>query len=318
MNYSLLFNSFNRIALIFSDPGGAKSILALSEYFLGEGREVMVITDRSYSFVKDFSVATTPFAGEPKEVLKSFKADAIFTGTSYSSSIELEFVQASKDLGIYSYSFIDHWTSFRSRFTKGTDEIFPNKVLVIDDRALQLAIREGLEPEKLQVIGNPFHQWLKSWKPSIGKNEYFTGIGVSMAKPLIVFAPEPLSNVNGKEKFGFDELEIIENLKEWVGAECLEKFTWVLKPHPNQNLEELLKLLPSEIKLLSKDADSLMLIYYAEMVVGFFSNFLVEAQVLNKQVIRLIPTSAVLDPLIDMGIGISVNEHLIKSVLNGI
>ena len=56
----------------------------------------------------------------------------------------------------------------------------------------------------LFVSGNPYLNWLHKWKPQISKESYYNQLGLSLDKKYIMFAPDPLSNVNGIENYNFD------------------------------------------------------------------------------------------------------------------
>ena len=113
-----LFKGINifedRILFIFSDPGGAKPILA----FIDDNKlqNYKVISDRVYSFYDDFGVPVHPYKGNVKEEIDIFKPTLIFTGTSYTSTIEKEFISCGKYNHISTLSYVDHWTNISDRF----------------------------------------------------------------------------------------------------------------------------------------------------------------------------------------------------------
>jgi hypothetical protein len=91
---------------VFSDPGGAKPLLALLK-LRPELKNYLVVSDRNYDFFSDFNIPVASYTSESaNEVIKEFNPDFIFTGTSYTSKIELNFVLAAKRFNIPSYSFL--------------------------------------------------------------------------------------------------------------------------------------------------------------------------------------------------------------------
>ena len=114
---------------VFSDPGGAKPVLALVESIIPQLLAYKIISDRVYSFYKDFSVEVDVPGETPYDLLRSFKPDFVFTGTSYMSKIELDFIKVANALSIITFAFIDHWTFMRERFDNKGEMIFPDTII---------------------------------------------------------------------------------------------------------------------------------------------------------------------------------------------
>ena len=293
---------------VFSDPGGAKALLALSELLCDNSSDVIIISDRYYDFYSNFTLSVLTNLNSPHENFNIHKPDYVFTGTSYSSKIELEYIKISKSKSIPVYSFIDHWTSIRDRFNNNNNEIFPDKILVIDERAKQIAESDGINKNSILVFGNPYYVYLENWEPIISRQDFMAAIGLGYCKKKIVlFAPEPLSNVNGVKQFGFDEIQstvLIQKILE----NFLDEYQFLLTPHPNQNLSALKEVLNNKIYLLPKGIDVNNMIYFSDLIIGHFSNLLIEASILGKKVIRFLPNNSSYDPL-NSEIGIIVNQE---------
>lgn len=311
-------NLKGKILFVFSDPGGAKPILSLIEN--EKLNETLVVSDREYPFYKDFKSQVKILENEPEDIINSYKPNLIYTGTSYRSEIEKQFIQIANQKGITSISFIDHWTSMRNRFELPEGKlIFPSQIDVIDERAKQIAINEGIDKEKIVITGNPYHTWLKNWKPTISKEQFLQSIHSTISKKKIaLFAPDPLSNVNGLKDFGFDEVSAIKELKELFKSQSQINDKWIffIKTHPNQDLSKL----DAEIKddtnfyTLPSDVDVNSCIYYSDLVMGFFSSFLIEADIMKKKVLRYLPKQ-INDPIRELNIGQIVNKDTITNYL---
>ncbi len=301
---------------IYSDPGGAKPVLALVESLKEVLTSYKVISDREYDFAKNFEVKLSSTTLSPLQELETYKPDFLFTGTSYTSDIEYKYVEAAQKLGIPSFSFVDHWTSIRERFTSKEIETLPDKILVIDEKAKKIAIEDGLNAEIINVFENPYYQWLKKWKPSVSKQEFFESMGITMpVKKIALYAPDPLSNVDGFSKFGFDECSASEILMDTV-VELKGKFNFICNLHPNQKPEILLPIISKEMFIVPKGSDINTLIYYSDVVIGFFSNFLIEATIMRKPVIRFFPKEISNDPFGHLTIGKIVYPETVIKELN--
>ncbi|MBS1620042.1 MAG: hypothetical protein JSS80_00270 [Bacteroidetes bacterium] len=302
---------------VFSDPGGAKPVLAVVESLKNHLDAYQVVTNREYSFFNDFSIAISQSNGSPEEVISSFQPDFILTGTSYTSSIELDYIAEANQQKIPTLSFVDHWTKIRERFLKGEQEVFPEGILLIDEKAKKIAVENGIPESKIQIIGNPYHEFLKNWKPIITKKELYEQFGLKdLDRKLVVYGPDPLSNVEGKKNFGFDELEATEKL---VGCiEGIEDLYFVFNPHPNQRMEVIGKIIDGKMKTVSPEVNLNTLLYFSSAVIGFFSSILIEALLFEKKVFRFLITREFDDPFSGMNIGEVVTPENIAARLKSL
>jgi hypothetical protein len=306
---------------VFSDPGGAKPLLSLiDECHL---IDVLIISNRYYSFYKDFKASVTILNQNIDTIIDDFQPQLIFTATSYTSDLEKRFIKKSIERGIKCFSFVDHWTNILKRFenTNG-DLILPNKIWLIDERAKQIAIDQGIDEKRIIISGNPYHDWLIKWKPNMSKSEFIKIADLSSINNFIlVFAPDPLSNINGMLKFGFDEYSALSILIEFfkINSNELKDWTVLIKAHPNQNRDEINKLilLNTSFHLLSENIDTNATLFYANIVMGFFSSILIEADIMNKKVLRFINNKLKYDPILELNIGTIVDTNgLLKELKN--
>ena len=288
---------------VFSDPGGAKPILTLADENISTLTAIKAVSNRKFSFYNEFitKVETPNLTSN----IHDFKPDFVFTGTSYTSDIEIKYIMAAKKNGIPVYSFVDHWTNIRNRFSKGLKTFFPDSIFVLDKRAKEIAIKEGIEIEKLSILPNPYHTFLRKWHPKCNKETFLNDNKIPSDNVLIVFAPDPLSNAGGIEKFNTDEKIITQEfLKVIDEIKSNKKITIIFKPHPNQNIDYVLPTINNfGLSIISlKDVDTKALLYYSHIVVGIFSNILIEGQILGKEVVRFLEKSNN-DPLEQLNIG---------------
>lgn len=311
-----------KILFVFSDPGGAKPCLS----FIEESNFInaIAISDREHSFYKDFKTSVIILKHGFEQLIDTLKPDLIFTGTSYKSDIEQQFIKIALRNSITCFSFIDHWTSISKRFEDATGKrTLPDQVWVIDEHAQKIAIKEGIDKAKIIISGNPYHDWLKNWKPKMSKKDFIKYIDLQLQnKKILVYAPDPLSNINGMETYGFDEITATKAFVKLFSENYEELRDWfvLVKTHPNQNKFELKKILfdnPSFI-LMADDVDANSCIYFADVICGFFSSFLIEASVMNKPVLRFFPEKIKKDSIAHLNIGTEVNTNSFISTLKNI
>lgn len=271
---------------VFSDPAGAKAVLSFLTLHNELPKSIKVISDREFSFYEDFNIEVFQFSNKTVEDWLE-DIDVLITGTSMPVNIETMLIESANKKGIFSVSFVDHWTNMHSRFNVNGALILPKIISVIDEHAYNIAIEEGLPEERLKITGNPYYKYLKAWTPKIPKEELLLSLGID--EPFILYAPEPFSRFSLKRKYGFDETDGLILINQAKNLLTDLKFSIVIKGHPNQEHEILEGLINSDAvnnTIYLRDGDISLLSYYACAVIGFFSNALIEASLVGCTIIR--------------------------------
>ena len=281
-----------RRLIVYSDPGGAKPCLALAARW-AEASEVKTCADRVYRFSDGFGVQVQICrASDWRSIIADFKPTSIFTGTSYTSRLELHFLAEAVRRRIPTAAFVDHYTKFRERFTLDGADVFPDEIHVLDAKAQRLALGAGLPADRIRITGNPYHEYLKTWKSKMSAEDLLQRIGLSSADvPLFLFAPDPLSNAGGATKFGTDESCIVALLLKAIDMQN-QPVRLIIKPHPNQNIAMLEKTASEidthgrcQVMLAPPESDAYVneLIHQSDLVVGIFSSIILEAELLKRE-----------------------------------
>jgi hypothetical protein len=305
-----------RRLIVFSDPGGAKPCLSLAKKWQ-DSDELFVCSDRRYAFFETFGIPVSQCRGEDANVIfQEFQPDSLYSGTSYTSRIELDFVCEAKKRGIHAASFVDHYTGFDVRFGTPEARILPDEIHVLDETARTLAIEAQLPEASIQITGNPYHEFLGSWRSRLTKEQVFQKLQIPLSDAkIILFAPDPISNNGGTDKYGTDEVAILKLFLEALGKVGFPT-QLLIKAHPNQSLDYLktgLKNVPKnvEVHLVPAEKDALLngLIQHANLVVGMFSSFLIEAELLGAKTLRILCGIMIPDPLAGQGVGTVLTER---------
>jgi hypothetical protein len=279
----------NNIAFVFSDQAGANACTALAKMMVKDAT-VILYSNRNYNR----NMQQVAYTNEQPSL---DKVETVFLGTSHPASsdyFELNCLKEAKKKNIYTISFIDHWVNFKLRFTGVNGEAtFPNEIWVVDEKAKQLAVEEGLPAELIKVTGNPYHYYLKhQWKPFWEGKSYLNSLDITPNAFHIVFAPDPLSLRNMKERAGFSEEKALHDILDVISGFHNKSLYLVVKCHPLQPEEILTKEINKtewpNVSLI-KNADSLELINAADLIIGFYSNFLLDAKSMGKKVVRYFP-----------------------------
>lgn len=296
----------HRGLFVFSDPGGAKPLLSFIK--IHNLMDVKVISDRNYAFFSDFEINVKNFKNQNiDKIINVYRPDYIFTGTSYTSKIELRFLNKAINSDIDSYSYIDHYTNFRERFFYNKKYIFPKKIIVIDKLAEGIAIRNNLDKySKLIVMNNFYHEFLRTWKPKTNRKNFLKNNKINSDDKILVFAPDPISNTNDKEKYLFDEYDVWRDLVDVLKKINSKKLFVIIKSHPNQNKSLLMKFIKKDnLKnvIFFEQNNSIDLLFFSDIVVGMFSSILIEANIFKKKIIRHFPKNFSEDPFSKINLG---------------
>ena len=159
----------------------------------------------------------------------------------------------------------------------------PNKILVLDKSAKKIAFDEGIQNSQIDILNNPYHQYLKQWKPGNSVNNFFSKNKISKKK-IITIGLDPLSNAGGIKKFGSDETIILNKILMSLKRFELDDTIIIIKSHPNQNinlLQDIIDNFKLDVLLIEK-IDTKILIFLSEIVIGIFLKFLVGAKNYEK------------------------------------
>jgi hypothetical protein len=276
-----------RVLAAFSDPAGAKAVLAFLWLHRQSGYMVTAVSDRVHSFYRDFGIPVRDFS-ERDAAAWLEGVDVVVTGTSVPHRIEVELIELAAQGGIPTHTFIDHWTNLRARFGP---TCMPDTIAVIDERARALAVADGLPEASLRVTGNPYHDFLRTWVPKLGRAELAASLGLAQGVPILIYAPEPLARFGLKSVYGFDEIDGLRAVRAALAAHGLGRFSLIIKAHPNQEhalFESELAARPDPRITYLRDGDLPTLCFHSAAVLGFFSNSLLEARLLARPVVRVL------------------------------
>ncbi|HEX2608141.1 MAG TPA: hypothetical protein VHK91_12210 [Flavisolibacter sp.] len=284
----------SKIAFCFSDPAGANACIALAAMIDVAGYEKPILFSNSdYKGAIEHSFIISKVQEVPD--WDSLDVDMIFTGTSHpdsSHNFEVRCIRRAKELRKPVISFIDHWINFSLRFGDLPIEFLPDSIWVIDEGARKLALAEGLPAEKVVISGNPYQYYLKNiWKSSFTGKQYLNTIGIGSYSKYLLFAPDPISLRLGKQQVGFTEYEVVEELISYVSTVDKDAVL-IIKLHPLQPLpefERLAETITTKVILLKQAVNLPELLKAVDLVIGFYSNVLLDAMAVGTKVIRYFP-----------------------------
>lgn len=312
----------NKKILLFSrDPGGANTIIPIVMPLKEKGYETKLFgkdvalekylkADLSSFDIMNY-IKNTDLINIEKFLMQE-KPDFIITGTSADDFTEKYIWKAAEKLGIPSFAILDQWINYGIRFSKyKTSEIreynndkkhhyLPSKILLMDDHAKNEAVKNGLEPSRIIVTGQPYFETIIKKKEKTSSEtikKIREKMGIDETSFVITFASEPVSiDYNNSENYwGFNERTIIKETLEsikMVSSGYRKKIYFIIRPHPREDIDsykDLILLFKNEKIdfIVDRNSDSWDLILTSDLILGMSSMFLIESVILGKSVISV-------------------------------
>ena len=173
---------------VFSDPAGANSVLALIDELILDGqragRDFIIYTDSKGVYPEEYSQVVNILDFNRSDYLEIFdkhRPDYIFSGTS-NTDFEHQVRILARGQNIFTYAFIDHWTSYKQRFTFEGVTTYPDRIWVINELARVEAAEAGLPEDSLVVTSNPYYEKIRKFLPAMDRASFFIRHGIPEKK----------------------------------------------------------------------------------------------------------------------------------------
>lgn len=309
----------HKIAFISQDPGGTNALVPIIKA-MGECCYTTVIAkDNAVDIYERHGIAyinantlTDQFdKAHLSNILKKYNPRLIVTGTSSTDFYERNMWIAAKELGIASTAILDSWCYYGLRFSSHTFKdmalyrpgefpCLPDHILVMDDDAKKCMIREGIEENRLEVVGQPFLQELRKSFEDVKQPE-ISGYKQKLCgdrKKIIVYASDNLSSSfypDGRTYWGYDEKSTFVDIYNSIQKKCknFDSYTLIIRPHPkekNDNWDDIMNQIASEGRdnvVIDRSTREEVLISVADIVIGMWTMLLMEAAIAGKKVLSV-------------------------------
>jgi predicted glycosyltransferase len=217
--------------------------------------------------------------------------------------LEKKFITIASKLGIPSISLLDFWTNYTWRFSDelGNLAYVPDKIAIMDQYTFDEMVREGFDPTRLVITGQPVFddlaEWRKSFSPSRSK-EIRRSLGLKTDELFVLFASQPLTSLYGSDVLedrylGFDEWTVlamlIDTLEE-IKTESGANIHLVIRPHPRESADMFQDYRSDFIPIsIVHQGTARSQVMAADLVIGMNTELLVEACYLGCIAVSLQP-----------------------------
>jgi hypothetical protein len=297
--------------IFVEDSGAANYLFSLPESLTLLGISVTVIADGcAVQYLSERGIKPTTAASykTSKCLIDTFKPDLIIIGTSENKdTMALDLVLEARRLDITTLGAIDAVANSALRFRGHSDEpLFyaPDWLAVPDELTRTKFIELGFNPQKVIICGHPHFDYIRKkasdmalLSPESEKTKVFGEIG---NRKVITFATEKSTGLDSSEFQKSEQYSLIGwGKKNERTAIVIEEFLnavklitpqpyLVLRIHPADSLDNYLDYI-NLFDTISQTGSSLKLIYVSDVVVGMTSMILLEAALMGKRTLSIIP-----------------------------
>ncbi|ARJ64634.1 hypothetical protein WV31_02575 [Magnetospirillum sp. ME-1] len=287
-----------------ADPGGANAILPVAVSLAGQGEEVAIL---DHGFLGRNAPAGLPRLNPPGGGdfglwLDALGVGGLCFGTSLADHLPLALARAARGRGLPVLCVLDNWMNYAARLTMdGGEPLIPDIYAVMDDKARDEALAEGVPAGCLRVSGHPGLAGLAAeaaaadsgWRNGVRDR---LGFGLE-GRGLVAFIGEPVSRDQGTGPEcpgwrGYTERHALSllcrELQPWAG-----RLEVAIVPHPRDDVAELMDLWQTSRGALGgglvEGVPGRRVMLAADRVAGMASVLLYEAWLVGKPVVSLQP-----------------------------
>lgn len=319
----------NTDVLIFvEDPGAANYLAQLPAALAGRGWFVKVLAD-GYAREHLIQLGMHPEAVQhpvaPRRILTSVNPRVLMVGTaSNPDTLGLALVAEARLAKIESIGVVDASMSLDHRFRGQSDKPLayaPDWLFVVDESTRAAYVTLGYPAERIIVCGHPHYDYMRTVRKKLeneGQNAIRQRVlpGVSKERKVVIFATECSARLYrlqtdsladytlvGRET-GKGRTEVV--LEEFLDAVQLVRPRpyLVLRLHPKDILEDYIEYV-NEFDLVSSSGSPFELLYAADLVVGLTTMLMLEAALLGKLTLSIVPRAVEMDWLPSVRAGIT-------------
>lgn len=314
--------------LVFVEDPGAANFLAPILSRLSVVREALSIYAES-SGAAQLEAMGVPYRaaaemGTAAEAVRCEAPWAVLVGTSENlDTTAFDLIAAARAAGVTSIGGVDGAANADFRFRGRSDDPLmhaPDLLLLTDDLSRKNFDALGFDADRIVVCGHPYYDKVREVGRALDREgrdalrpRLFPAAG---ARPIVVFLAEISGGLNPEQFARSDDYtlsgrgkargrtEII--LEEFLDAvrEMAERPYLVLRPHPKSTDAELGSYY-ANFDHVSRGREPLETVFAADLIVGMSTSLLVEATLLGRPTLSIVPRALERDWLPTTAMGIT-------------
>lgn len=220
--------------------------------------------------------------------------DLFVTGTSPAGEIETRIWEHANVLKKNSVAILDAAKECRERFIKKGRSSFPCIVCVPDGRGVKALADLGMGGERVIITGSPYLENTADGKLSASEIQALRSRLSLHGRKVVTFCTEYIASAHEREKYGYDELMILDDIIAYAGSCDRTDFKLLIRLHPKDSGNVYDKYINGiaqlDCGLITEDRGNKML-QVSDVVIGMSSVILVEAAILGLDIVSYQPVS---------------------------
>lgn len=268
------------------DVGGARALLPVTRLAAAQGMTVMAL---AHGVFYAEGAAQWGWLAPAEAAAQAQSADVVIYATSVTDSLAVEIAQQARAAGRPVLHLLDNWSNYAARIAA----LVPDAYAVMDALALEEAIAEGVDRDRLVITGHPDLAKLAQ------EAEIYCSSKIDETGRSLFFVSEPAAADGGTVGRGYDEAEVARALIDGIAQASVDAASFTLKiaPHPREDrstvrarFEALSAEIPGapQVTIVAPD-DVRNSLHCASHVAGMSSILLYEAWLLGRPTISLQP-----------------------------
>jgi len=320
--------SRGRLLSFVEDPGAANCVAPVLEPLRRRGWEVTALAAGiAYDYLRErcSPIERLPLGARADNLLRRSDPAAIIVGTSENKrTIAHDLVAQARHRGVMSVGLVDSAANSSLRFRGRTDNpLFhaPDWLLVADEWSRRTYTEIGFPQSRIVITGHPHYDSVVERKAALdaeGRRAVRARVmpGVPPERPIVVFLSETSTGLDAEQfrrsaLYTFAGRGDCDGRTEIVLEEVLDALATlprrpyvVLRLHPKNRVEEFARY-QEEVDAVSVDEPPLDLVYAADLVIGMSTSLLLEAAILGRATLSVLPRALERDWLPSVRSGIT-------------
>ena len=289
------------ILIHVEDPGAANMVIGLPEKLAGLGCDTILLAS-SYAkyFLASKGQAFFARQGTPLGVLNIQKPKVVVVGTSEDKqAFSLPLTRTAQEIGIPTIGIVDMVCNAHNRFCgEGDDPLgyIPDNLIVPDQATKDAYIQIGFPAKKISLLGHPAYdrayQFRQNNSVKVKQNQDGKKRILFLAEGWDLF-DEKLScrskdyTLEGRGGDNWRTAIVLEELLDALIALPELNAEVVVRPHPKMSASDFDRF-ASEITI-EEGGDPLEAVSKADAVIGMTSMLLIEAAIVGRPVLSILP-----------------------------
>jgi hypothetical protein len=303
--------SSGTLLAFLEDPGAANFLGPILKRQIAAGQDVQLYAKGTGAArLRDMGIAYSDAAemGSAADAVSRMAPWAVLVGTSENlDTATFGLIAAARLAGIPSVGGVDSAANAAFRFRgHGNDPLAhaPDLLLLTDDLARRNFAALGFPEDRIIVCGHPYYDIVRAAGAAMAaegqevvRTRLFPDAG---PRPIVVFLGEISDGLNplqfiksadytlaGRGEVMGRTQVVLEEFLDAVGALDTRPYL-VLQPHP-KNTEEELGAYYGEFDMVGRGGGALETVFAADLVVGMSTSLLVEAALLKRSTLSIVP-----------------------------